>query len=158
MTREEKNTYANKYYHKKVSSKAKGKEKYVTGLNDKDKKLHRKKQMKAYLIEYRKDPIFKLKHSYRTALLRGFKNNGLNKTCTSKVLGCSFNELKFHLESLFVKGMSWDNHGKWHIDHIIPLNKANTVKEVEQLNYYTNLQPLWAKDNLIKGSKINLKL
>jgi hypothetical protein len=50
--------------------------------------------------------------------------------------------------------MTWENQGKWHIDHIIPLSSAKTEKEMYKLCHYTNLQPLWAFDNLSKGSKI----
>ena len=50
--------------------------------------------------------------------------------------------------------MSWDNYGEWHIDHIIPLASATTEEGVLKLYHYSNLQPLWAKDNLSKGSKI----
>ncbi len=52
--------------------------------------------------------------------------------------------------------MSWDNHTKygWHIDHIIPLASAKTEEELKSLCHYTNLQPLWAKENLSKGAKI----
>lgn len=52
--------------------------------------------------------------------------------------------------------MTWNNYGKWHIDHIIPISSAKTEEEVIKLNHYTNLQPLWAKDNLKKGNKIIL--
>ena len=72
------------------------------------------------------------------------------------VLGCSPEYLKEHLEKQFSQGMSWDNYGfyGWHIDHKIPLSSAKTEEEVYQLCHYTNLQPLWAKDNLSKGGKI----
>jgi len=50
--------------------------------------------------------------------------------------------------------MSWDNYGEWHIDHIIPLCSATTVEELEKLCHYTNLQPLWAEENLFKGGKM----
>jgi hypothetical protein len=49
--------------------------------------------------------------------------------------------------------MSWENHGEWHIDHIVPLSSAITEEELRKLSHYTNLQPLWATDNLSKGSK-----
>jgi hypothetical protein len=63
--------------------------------------------------------------------------------------------LKQHLENQFQSGMNWKTYGKygWHIDHIIPLSSAKTEKELYKLCHYTNLQPLWAKDNLIKGNR-----
>ena len=66
-----------------------------------------------------------------------------------KHIGCTKEEFKAHIESQFVEGMSWDNWtvDGWHLDHIIPLSKGGT-------NHYTNLQPLWAKDNLSKSNKI----
>ncbi len=70
-------------------------------------------------------------------------------------LGCSIPELKQHLESKFQSGMSWDNYGKWHIDHIKPVCSFN-LDNREQLLIavnYTNLQPLWAIDNLKKAGK-----
>jgi len=57
------------------------------------------------------------------------------------------------LEHQFKEGMNWDNQGKWHIDHIIPLSSGNTEEEIIKLCHYTNLQPLWAIDNMKKGSK-----
>ena len=62
--------------------------------------------------------------------------------------------LKEHLELQFVDGMSWDNRSEWHIDHIIPLSSAKTDEEIYKLCHYTNLQPLWAEDNLKKSNKI----
>jgi hypothetical protein len=74
----------------------------------------------------------------------------------SDVIGCSPKFLIEHLEQKFKDGMSWDNYGfyGWHIDHVIPLSSAKTEEEVYKLCHYTNLQPLWAEDNLKKGSKI----
>ena len=65
-------------------------------------------------------------------------------------------QLKDHLEKQFTSGMNWNNntlHG-WHVDHIIPLSSAKTLDDVERLCHYTNLQPLWAKDNILKSDKI----
>jgi hypothetical protein len=50
--------------------------------------------------------------------------------------------------------MNWDNYGDWHLDHIIPLCEAKTEEELFKLNHYTNLQPLWAEDNLKKNRKL----
>jgi hypothetical protein len=49
--------------------------------------------------------------------------------------------------------MSWDNYGEWHVDHMMSLAMAKSKHEAEKLCHYTNLQPLWAKDNLKKGTK-----
>lgn len=74
---------------------------------------------------------------------------------TTDLLGCDFKQLKSHLESKFTNGMNWDNYGKWHIDHIIPIASAKTEDEIVALNHYTNLQPLWAEDNIRKGAKLD---
>jgi hypothetical protein len=78
-----------------------------------------------------------------------------------KDLGCSVNELKIYLESLFQPGMSWQNYGNkvgnWSIDHIIPLSRVNLEdrKEFLKVNHYTNLQPMWHIDNIRKSNKIH---
>lgn len=76
-------------------------------------------------------------------------------TKTLNILGADYETVKKHLESKFQEGMTWENHGVygWHIDHIKPLALAKTVEEVIELNHYTNLQPLWALDNIRKSSK-----
>ena len=72
---------------------------------------------------------------------------------TEDILGETFDNVRLHLEKQFVEGMNWNNHGEWHIDHIIPLSSGSSEEEYIKLNHYTNLQPLWATDNLKKGSK-----
>ena len=73
---------------------------------------------------------------------------------TQEIVGCTFEELKIYIENQFTEGMSWDNYGidGWHVDHIKPLAVANSQEEIISLNHYTNLQPLWALDNLKKGA------
>lgn len=73
---------------------------------------------------------------------------------TEEILGCSFDEFKQYIEDKFDEGMTWLNHGEWHLDHIIPLASAQTIEDVYTLCHYTNYQPLWAKDNLKKGAKM----
>jgi hypothetical protein len=62
--------------------------------------------------------------------------------------------LKIYLEEKFIDGMSWENQGKWHIDHILPLSSATNEDELYKLCHFTNLQPMWATDNIRKGAKI----
>jgi hypothetical protein len=76
------------------------------------------------------------------------------KNKTFDIVGCNPLQLKEHLEKQFVDGMTWENKGDWHIDHIIPLSSAKTEDELYKLCHYTNLQPLWAIDNIKKGKKI----
>lgn len=74
-------------------------------------------------------------------------------------LGCSLQELKQYLESKFLPGMTWENYGiyGWHIDHIFPLSKVDLTDKdaVPKVLHYTNLQPLWAADNIKKGNTVS---
>lgn len=82
------------------------------------------------------------------------------KSRTEKYIGCSFEELKKHLESQFLPEMTWDNYGQygWHVDHIIPLKAFDLSMESNLYKawHYSNLQPLWWRDNIRKGKKINV--
>lgn len=103
--------------------------------------------------------MFKLKDNIRTLIRNSFlysKNCGKTSK-TEKILGCSYQEFRRHLESQFQEGMTWDNYGRngWHIDHIYPVSKASDERHLIELNHYTNLQPLWEKDNISKGNKIS---
>jgi hypothetical protein len=97
--------------------------------------------------------------NYKLALyLRKSINRSILRKSGSAIsnLGCSVDELKKHLESKFQYGMTWENHGKWHIDHILPLSKFDLSKREDFLkaSHYTNLQPLWARDNIIKSNRV----
>ena len=69
------------------------------------------------------------------------------------MVGCSQEFLKQYLEKKFKKGMTWKNHSNkgWHIDHIKPLSLAKNSLDMKKLMHYSNLQPMWAKDNLRKN-------
>jgi superfamily II RNA helicase len=97
------------------------------------------------------DILFKLKRNVRIRINKFIKEK---KNSSLMIIGCSYQNLKEHLEKNFTDNMLWDNYGKWHIDHIIPLSSAKNEEEVYKLCHYTNLQPLWAEDNLRKGNKI----
>jgi hypothetical protein len=105
--------------------------------------------------KYQSDPLFKLKKRLRHRLRSAFYRLKKHKTRGSAIkgLGCTINELKNYLESKWEPGMSWGNWTSdgWHIDHIIPLSAAKDENEMVRLCHYTNLQPLWAIDNIRKG-------
>jgi len=117
-------------------------------------------------IEYKKkyeqdrkktDLLFKLKRNLRTRLWHATKYNWKLGSAVSD-LGCSIEEFKIYIESLFIDDMSWDNWSRtgWHIDHIKPLSSFNLSDKEDLLKacHYSNLQPLWCKDNLSKGCKV----
>ena len=78
-----------------------------------------------------------------------------------KLVGYTIEDLFKHLESQFVEGMSWDNYGKWHIDHIKPMSSFHYESpfddEFKQCWSLKNLQPLWAEENLKKGARLDWK-
>ena len=103
---------------------------------------------------YRNDPIFKMKICMSSRVRTALKQKKwLKWGKTQDYIGCTLQELKCHIEKQFIVGMYWHNYGEWQIDHIIPVSSAKTKRELLKLFHYTNLQPLWAKDNLIKGAK-----
>lgn len=105
---------------------------------------------------HKTDSIFKLKTNTRNRIREFLKiKNFTKKNKTFDIVGCSPIFLKEYIEKKFSEGMSWGNYGLygWHIDHITPLSSAKTEEEVIKLFHYTNLQPLWAEDNLRKNNK-----
>lgn len=112
-----------------------------------------------YLREYnkarrQKDTNFKLLYNLRIRLRSALKQHAKHGS-TINHLGCSIDEFKRHLESKFQSGMTWDNYGQWHLDHIKPLSSFNLqdVNEYIKAAHYSNIQPLWAEQNYIKSNK-----
>lgn len=111
--------------------------------------------------EYRRekmknDPLYALKVRIRGLIGVKLWSNGYTKRSrTHTILGCSFEDFRSHIEEQFTEGMSWNNHGEWHLDHITPIASAKSEEDVIRLNHYTNFRPLWAIDNLRKGAKHN---
>ena len=119
------------------------------------KKLNNKK-IKYRKELYAKDPYFRLYTCIRTRINKVIKNNTKCKK-TLDLLGIpNVKFLKKYLESKFKPGMSWKKRGLIHIDHIIPCASFDLTDPKQQAIcfHYTNLQPLWAKENLIKGAKL----
>jgi hypothetical protein len=98
---------------------------------------------------------FKLAALLRSRLWTAIKH-GYKAGSAVRDMGCTIFELKIYLEQQFKKGMSWDNHGLWHIDHKIPLAHFDLTdrKQLLEAVHFTNLQPMWALDNQSKGAKI----
>ena len=107
-------------------------------------------------LKRRKDPkkraIRNMSHRYRAIC----RNHNLRKNETTiKSLGCSSKFFAVYIEKQFKPGMTWENYGEWHIDHIRPWASIdmNNKEEVDMCRHYTNLRPLWAYENIKKGGK-----
>lgn len=114
--------------------------------------------------DYRKkrmnnDSEFKLLCNMRTRLNIAFKKRNWKKdSITSKLVGGTVQEVVVHIQSKFKEGMNWNNYGKWHVDHIIPLCSAKSSEEMANLCHFSNLQPLWAKENIRKRGKVEISI
>lgn len=139
------------YYENQEKCQKEARERYEKSCPDK----RRKTKLKYYHEKLKHCPENKI----RTNLSRRIRDfiHKDNET-TEELLGCTFEEFKTYLESMFLDGMTWENYGVhgWHIDHIIPCSSFDLSKseEIEICFHYSNLQPLWAKDNIRKGNKI----
>lgn len=102
-------------------------------------------------LKWKTDPFFRARNNINNRMHEIMENGQYSAT-----IGCSGTELKKHLENLFQSGMSWENYGEWHVDHKYPLSVAYKEGEesFKKACHYTNLQPLWAVDNLKKSNKI----
>lgn len=115
-------------------------------------KKKRERQAKAYNKRI-SDPLFYFRKKLTNNIRKSLTEQGYSKNSrAAQILGADWDVIFKHFNGLFKDGMSWENHGDWHIDHIIPLSSANTEEDIIRLNHYTNLQPLWAIDNLRKSN------
>lgn len=125
-------------------------------------KLKSQEYRKLNKYKYVLTPFDKLKKQVRARVYRYLKGDFKNKNFSAS--GCidyTREELLKHFESRFTSGMTWDNYGVygWHIDHIIPLKYFDLTKEEEVKKAWSleNLQPLWWRENISKGAKLNYK-
>ena len=127
----------------------------IRGYRKKYRTTHRNKLNDYFKNQLRKNPTSRLLQNMRTRIwgsLRGKSKS--NKT--KEIIGCSIEYLWSHLESMFSDGMTRENYGKWHVDHIKPcasFDLSDPEQQRECFNY-KNLQPLWAEDNLKKWCRI----
>ncbi len=143
--------YARDWYYKNKEKRTKQIKEY---------KLANREKFTEYNREYARnraaeDIQYRLARNLRTRLRSAVKRNYRSGSAV-RDLGCSIGELKGHLGKLFNDGMTWDNYGVWHVDHILPLSSFDLTDREQLLKacHYTNLQPLWAEENLRKSNKI----
>lgn len=104
---------------------------------------------------YTNNPLVRLKDNLSTQIRFSMRSAGSRKSKrTLEYLGCSISDFANHMGKQFLEGMSWDNMGEWHIDHILPTSSAKSVDDLIALLHFTNLRPLWAEDNIRKSNKI----
>jgi hypothetical protein len=177
----EENKIKRREYTKKYKEKNKNSEKYKEMISLSNKKQREKnrdalveysrkynQEKKDILREKRKNKIKNnpelriyenLRNRARIAIKRAWSDKAYKSI---ELLGCTPQEARQHLESLFKPGMTWDNYGKgdgyWEIDHIIPISSFDLTDPEQQKKcfHYTNLQPLWWYDNLVKSNKMPL--
>lgn len=130
-------------------------------------KISRENTLKERLVRRRarskerkeSDPIYRISENIRVLVIMSFKSceKGFKKnTKTEKILGCSIPFLIEYILSKCPEGITLKDFGRYgyHIDHIIPISTAKTQEDVVKLNHYTNLQPLFWRDNISKRDKI----
>lgn len=140
-----------KHYRENRESELAKRKKWASENKGKVAKYHRER--------LKNDPMHAMRSNARIRLWQFFKTYKA-KTRRSSMLdlmGCTWDELKSHMERQFIEGMSWENFGKWQSDHIIPLISATTKEELVKLLHYTNVQPLWAHENIAKADKLDWK-
>jgi len=170
--KESKSSYAKLYNAKNKAKNNKASSEYYfknkkrtnarTAKYYKDNKHHLNNWVADYNRERRQsDPSFRLADNLRRRA-RAALNGERKSATTRKMLGCSFEQARAYIEAQFTDGMSWDNYGRhgWHIDHIIPCASFDLTDPEQQRKcfHYTNLQPLWAEDNLRKSDKLPHKI
>lgn len=145
--------YRDKY---KEEYKAKYKAKYK--IYDKEYREKHKEEYREYIrTRMETDSFFRAISNLRCRVRMAFKRIKAGKpTRTRELLGIDYQTVLKHIEQQFTEGMEWGKIGKEiHIDHVIPLSSAKDLDELIALCHYSNLQPLWAEDNLRKSNKLN---
>ena len=147
------------YYSKITEEQKEARRVYARNKRNEDpeKANQRVKDWRKRNPNYRKNRLkndlnYRITDNLRGRVYKAVKGHVKSDT-TKNLLGCPIKEFREYLETMFVGNMSWENYGEWHIDHIKPCALFDMTKEEQQREcfHYTNLQPLWAVDNLTKG-------
>lgn len=127
-------------------------QKLKTGDPEKYKKRKGYERVK---VRREKDPLFRFRCNLRNLIKNSLTKQGYTKRSkTYEIVGIEFEDFKTFIENKFVEGMTWENYGEWHLDHIIPISSAKSEEEIILLNKFTNFQPLWAIDNIRKSNSL----
>lgn len=162
--KEHKKEYSKEWYNTNKEYKKKQQKEYYEN-NKERKKIYQKKRnlLPETKIKNNKrskkrreiDSLYKLTCNIRSLIYMCMKNGGFKKnTKAANYLQCTYEEFYIYIENQFQEGMSWQNIGLWHLDHIYPVSLAESEEHLIQLNHYSNFQPLWASDNIIKRNKL----
>ena len=145
----------NKEYRANPANKEKKKE-YQKEYNANP--ANKEKINKRNRVRYKNDENYRLRCLLRTRFSIALKSQNIKKNShVLELTSCTVDVLKNHLSNQFEEGMTWDNHGDWHIDHRRPCASFDLKNEEEQRKcfHYTNLQPLWGKENMEKSAQFN---
>lgn len=145
--------YRQRRLDKKASTYAENREEYL--LKQRERK--NTEQSRLWYRDYYKkksqtDIEWKLSKSLRDRLYKAVSRDSKNMSALDLV-GCTVEELKIHIEKQFIDEMSWENYGKWHIDHIRPCVSFDLTDPLQQKEcfHYSNLRPIWGDENRSKG-------
>jgi hypothetical protein len=137
------------YYQNNLEQEREKSKKYY----HENKQTIRKKNNEWKNDKRKNDGFYRMKINLRHRLRDYLVGESSGKR-TKEIVGLDKTEFKLYIQGKFVDGMCWENYGQWHLDHIKPLCSAKDNNEAILLNHYTNLQPLWAEDNLRKNRKL----
>lgn len=138
------------YHHKNREAIAERRRKYRQNNREKMAEKNRDYQRRRREV----DAKFVLIGRLRRRMLQALDHKGLSKNQTTmQALGCDADFFCQHIERQFLKGMSWKNRDRWHLDHIVPISSAQTEDDIYRLAHFTNIRPMWSDQNIIKSNK-----
>jgi len=138
-------------------SKNRARVRRTDGIRRERIRVHTRSYMRAYMLRKRKHDLnYRIRMNLSCRINHALKCNSKSAT-TKRLLGCPIKDFIMYLESKFEVGMTWENYGKvWHVDHIMPCAIFDLTKPEHQNRcfHFSNLQPMFARENLQKGARI----